>query len=133
MTWLTVTEHLCHKWPRMCSTGPKHFPVPSSFMTYHRVCNLSSTTVSLMEQELLTIPEHMSLPSVFSEVRVTRSLVLCVMCGRSLFVLLSFFFWSLCCLFFDLRIHDWYLQTLLRIMKRTYLLWLSTIQLIHLQ
>jgi hypothetical protein len=43
--------------------------------------------VSLMEQELLTIPEHMSLPSVFSEVRVTRSLVLCVMCGRSLFVL----------------------------------------------
>jgi hypothetical protein len=51
--------------------------------------------------------------SVFSGVRVTRSLVLCVFC-RSLFilfllaivlsVLLSFFFWPLCCLSFDLRI-----------------------------
>ena len=39
---------------------------------------------------------------VFSGVRVTRSLVLCVC--RSLFVLLSFFFWPLCCLFFDIRI-----------------------------
>jgi hypothetical protein len=45
---------------------------------------------------------------------VTRSLALCVMFCRSLFVLwfffiwllccLSFFFWSLCCLSFDLRI-----------------------------
>ena len=38
-------------------------------------------------------------------VRVIRSLVLCVMFCRSLFVLLSFFFWPLCCLtFFNLRI-----------------------------
>ena len=29
-----------------------------------------------MKQELLTLPEHLSLPSVFSGVRVTRSLVL---------------------------------------------------------
>ena len=34
----------------------------------------------------------------------TRSLVLCVLFCRSLFVLLYFFFWILCCLFFDLRI-----------------------------
>jgi hypothetical protein len=34
---------------------------------------------------------------VFSGVRVTRSLVLCVFCR-------SFFFWSLYCLFFDIRI-----------------------------
>jgi hypothetical protein len=39
MTWLTVMEYLCHKWPRICSTYRKHFPVLSSFMTYHRVCN----------------------------------------------------------------------------------------------
>ena len=40
-------------------------------------------------------------PSVFSRVRVTQSLVLCVC-----FVdrCLSFFSWPLCCLFFDLRI-----------------------------
>jgi hypothetical protein len=38
MTWLTVMEYLCHKWPRICSTC-KHFRVLSSFMTYHRLCN----------------------------------------------------------------------------------------------
>ena len=26
MTWLTVVEYLCHKWPRICSTYRKHFP-----------------------------------------------------------------------------------------------------------
>ena len=34
-----VMGYLCHKWPRICSTCRKHFPVLSSFMTYHRVCN----------------------------------------------------------------------------------------------
>ena len=58
----------------------------------------------LMEQELFTFPEHLSSPPVFSGVRVTRSLVLCVMFCRSLFVFFSFFFLPLCCLsFFDLR------------------------------
>jgi len=42
--------------------------------------------------------------SVFIVVRVTQSLVLCVMFCRSSFVLLPFFFWPLCCLFFfDIR------------------------------
>jgi hypothetical protein len=34
--------------------------------------------VQLVEQELLTLPEHLSSSPVFSGVRVTRSLVLCV-------------------------------------------------------
>jgi hypothetical protein len=34
--------------------------------------------VSLLEQEMLTLPEHLSPPPVFSGVRVTRSLVLYV-------------------------------------------------------
>jgi hypothetical protein len=34
--------------------------------------------VPLVEQEMLTLPEHLSSPSVFSGVRVTQSLVLCV-------------------------------------------------------
>jgi hypothetical protein len=38
----------------------------------------------------------------FSGVCVARSLVFCVMFHRSLFVLLSLFFWPLCCLSFDL-------------------------------
>jgi hypothetical protein len=33
---------------------------------------------ALVKQELLTLPEYLSSPPVFSEVRVTRSLVLCV-------------------------------------------------------
>jgi hypothetical protein len=54
--------------------------------------------VPLVEHELLTLTEHLSLPPVFSGVRVTRSLVLCVMFCRSLFVLLFFFFWLSGCL-----------------------------------
>ena len=38
-----------------------------------------SRLVSLVEQELLTLPEHPSSPPVFSGVRSTRSLVLCIM------------------------------------------------------
>jgi hypothetical protein len=34
--------------------------------------------VSLVEQELFTLPQHLSSPPVFSGVHVTRSLVLCV-------------------------------------------------------
>jgi hypothetical protein len=60
--------------------------------------------VPLVEQEVFTIPEHLSSPPGFIGVRVTQSLVLCVMFYRSLFVLWSFLCWPLCCLSFDLRI-----------------------------
>ena len=51
----------------------------------------------LVEHELFTLP-------VFSGVRVARYLVFYIVLCKSLFVLLSFFFWPLCCLSFDLRI-----------------------------
>jgi hypothetical protein len=45
------------------------------------------------------------LTPVFYGVRVIQSIVLCIICCRSLFVLVSFLFWSLCCLsFFDLQL-----------------------------
>ena len=51
--------------------------------------------------ELLTLPEHLISPLVFSGVCVTRSLDLHVcFVDRSLF----FFYWPLCCLFYDVRI-----------------------------
>ena len=82
--------------------------------------------VPLVEQELLILPEHLNSPPVISGVRVTRSLVFYVVFCRSLFVLLYFFFWSLCCLFFfDIRIliaSLWYLQTLLKIKDNNVLL-----------
>ena len=58
-----------------------------------------------VEQQLFTIPEQLcSLPD-FSGIRVARSFVFCVMFCRSLFVLLFFFLWQLCCRsFLDLRL-----------------------------
>ena len=44
-------------------------------MTYHRVCNKGNTTGALVEQELLTLPEHLNSPMVFSGIRDARSLV----------------------------------------------------------
>jgi hypothetical protein len=72
---LTVMEYRCQKWPWICSTCRKHFLVLSSFMTYHRVCTRLIRRVPLVEQELLTLPEHLSSTPVFSGVCVTRSLL----------------------------------------------------------
>jgi hypothetical protein len=47
----------------------------------------STRRVSIVEQELLTLPENQSSPPVLNGVRVTRSLVLC----RSLFFFCTFF------------------------------------------
>jgi len=61
----------------------------------HSGCNVRNLSIDMNV-------EHLSSPIVFSGVRVTRSLVLCVC-----FVdrCLSFLSWSLCCLFFfNLRI-----------------------------
>ena len=81
-------------------------------------CLTVTRRVSLVEQELLTLPEHLSLPRVYCEVRVTRSLVLCGVFCRSLFIVFRF---SHCIVFpssidwFWLSL--WYLQTLLPILN----------------
>jgi len=78
MTWLTVMEYLCHKWPRICSTCRNTLrSFPHSWLITGFVTTLTRR-VPLVEQELLTLPEHMSSPPVFSGVRGTRSLVLYV-------------------------------------------------------
>ena len=57
-----------------------------------------------MEQELLILPQYPSPPPVFSGVRVTRSVVLCV-CFVDRCLSFCTFFWPLFCLFFfDIRI-----------------------------
>ena len=64
-----------------------------------------TTEHSHVKQELPTIPEHASLPAVFSEVRIDRSVVFCVVFCRLLFVLLFYFLWPLYCLsFIDLQL-----------------------------
>ena len=61
MAWLTVM---------ICSTCRNHNLVLSSFMTYHRVCNNSST----MEQELFTLPniDKPNLPNIQSPLYVSN-------------------------------------------------------------
>ena len=54
---------------------------------------------------LLTFPEHLSSPPVFSGGSCYSIISFICICCRSLFVLLYFFFWPLCCLFFfDIQI-----------------------------
>jgi len=52
--------------------------------------------VSLVEQKIFILLNHLSLSPVFSRVHVTRSLIFSVVFCRSLFFLLSFSFWSFC-------------------------------------
>ena len=79
--------------------------------------------VPLVEQELFTLPEHLSSPPVFSGVRVTQSLVLCVMFCRSLFVLL-FFSFGHCVVYFSsidgFWLPLWYPQSLLMTQFKRY-------------
>jgi TRAP-type uncharacterized transport system fused permease subunit len=79
------------------------------------ICRLK-TSVCRRNVKYPTICKTYDEFTIFSGLRVTRSLVVCVMYIRSLFVFLPFFFWPLCCLSFDIRIMIislWYLQTLL--------------------
>ena len=110
-TWqilLSFTNTLCYKSPRICSTCRKHFPVLCSFITGF-VTRLKRR-VPPVEQELPTLPEHLSSPPVFSGVCVTRSFVVCPFELFLLVIVLSVFwsvlsvFWPLCCLSFDLQI-----------------------------
>jgi hypothetical protein len=44
MNWLTVTEYLCHIWPRICSSCHSHNTTSlSSFMIHHRIFNKSNS------------------------------------------------------------------------------------------
>jgi hypothetical protein len=107
MTWLTAMEYLCQKLPRICSTcrnTSRSFPHSRLITGF---ATRLTRRVSLEDQELLTLPEHPSPPPVFSEIPVTRSLVLCVCfvnrCFSFVFFLLVIVLW----------LPLWYLQTLL--------------------
>ena len=44
MTFLTITEYLCHKLPRIWSVCRNHNPVLFLFITYHWICSKSKMT-----------------------------------------------------------------------------------------
>jgi len=51
-----------------------HRPIIFLSMTCHRVCSKSYSVVRLVEQELLTFPEHLNLLPDFSGTRFAQSL-----------------------------------------------------------
>ena len=92
--------------------------------TNDSLCRNSIIRVPLVEQELNS-------PPVFSGVRVSRSLLLCAMICRLLFVLLSLYIRPLCCLsFLYLRIlidplvssNAFYAYSNVCIMKNSYIM-----------
>jgi hypothetical protein len=88
MIWLTIMEYTCPN---------DHAYVPlivNTFMTGFLTKLTSGAGTAYTSQEHLSSPP-VSCYSIFS--------VMCMFC-RSLFFLLYFFFWSLCFLFFDIRI-----------------------------
>ena len=114
MTWLTVTEYLCCKLRRTCSICRKHFPVHSWLVTGSVTRDIR--WVSLVEYELLVLPEHLCSSPVLSGVHVSRYSGFCVVFCKSLFVLFSFSFsfgHCIVCWFTDSDYPLWYLLTLL--------------------
>ena len=105
-SWRSVyMEYMCHKWPWICSTNSKRFQVLSHSWFFIGFVTRAIRRVALVEQELLTLPEHLSAPPVSSGIRVTRSLVLCAIFCRSLFVPMSSFCWLLCCLKIRIKVY----------------------------
>jgi hypothetical protein len=58
---------------------------------FHGFVTKVTRWIPLVEVEMLTLTEHLRSHPVFSGVRVSQSLVLCVMFCRSLFVILFSF------------------------------------------
>jgi hypothetical protein len=114
--WL---EYMRYKWPRICCTCRKHFPVLSSFMTYHRVCNYINKTGATSGAGTAYPSGAPEFTTGFSGVRATRSLDLCVC-----FVdrCLSFILWPLSCLSFTL---SWFLITIMIRAAFTYTLFIQ--------
>jgi hypothetical protein len=67
MTWVTVKEYLCHKWPRIWSVCRNHNPVlSSSWLITRYVVERTTWLVSLVRQELLTILEKLEFtPTIY--------------------------------------------------------------------
>lgn len=80
------------------STKAKSTPLPQEYLGWHSLASSNSShvpgfvtrvtlLVSLVQQDIFTLPVHMSSPWILSGVRFARSLVFCVMLCGSLFVL----------------------------------------------
>ena len=95
--WLAI---FVSSWPRSYGNWI-YIYIWHQSLYHHKSCELDSHACRCVLDTIVCY--CLSMPVLGST--NTRSLVLCTMFCRSLFVLLYFFFWPLCCLFFfDLRI-----------------------------
>jgi hypothetical protein len=76
-----------HSWLWLYCSERLVYGILATFLIHYGFVARVTRRVPLVEQELPTLPEHMNSPPVFSGIRVTRALTLCVMFCRSLFVL----------------------------------------------
>ena len=77
-------------------------PIPL-LLLFNELVTKSTRYVPLVEQDLPTLPEHLSSPPVLSMVLVAQSLFF--LCSTLQFIVCPFSFWSLfCSSFFDLRL-----------------------------
>jgi hypothetical protein len=110
-TWLTLWN-ICvtndHGYVPLVVNTSRCFP--RSWLITGSVTRLRRQ-VWLVKQELLTLPNHLSSPPVFSGIRVTRSLVLYVCFVYRYLSFCAFSFGH--CVPFQNTDSDWYLQTLL--------------------
>jgi hypothetical protein len=108
----------CYHWIRY---GYVPLVVNGHFLIHHRFVTRLTRRVALFDQELLTLPVHLSSLPVFSEVRVTRSLVVCVcFVDRCLsFCTFSFAHFVVCSSsIYGFWLPLWYLHTLLILIIR---------------
>jgi hypothetical protein len=98
-------------------SSPTRFKLAQRQMIIH-IVPTALAAMPLVEQELLTLPEHLSSPPVFDGVRVTRSLVLYVCFVDRCLSFCTFSFGH--CVVCSSSIYGcwlplWYLQTLLKL------------------
>ena len=90
MPWLIITEYMCYKWQRIFL----FVIITSRSFSHSRLITGCVPRVTRrmphVEQEQITLPEYLILPSVSCGVRVARSLVFCTVFCTILFV--SFLF-----------------------------------------
>ena len=95
MNWLIITQYLHHKWPRIGFVRRNHNYFFSSFTTYHRFCSKNNSTGTTSGAGNPNPSEASEFTPDFCEIEVVQSLIFCVVFCRSLFVLISFSFWTL--------------------------------------
>ena len=129
-SWLIVIQSQVRKYIHMYFTRLWHHPGSVLIILVPAVHTLYLLPKKL-EQELLIIQEHLRSPRVFSGVRVTRSLVLCVfLLDRCLsFCTFSFGRWVVCSSIYGFCLRLWYLQLFLKLPSQQYfiLLWTNNI------